>query len=436
MAIDYKRCPKCGSKTSRMEIAVYAELNALFDDVAWRYKITGYECDIYLRDNNIGIEIDGVYWHSQKPELELAKSAAFEAEGIQLFRLREDGLSLLSARDISFKSTENKFLVISRLVSSLLEYGELSEQQSVKLRDYINGSGLINENLYRKVVATLPAPPPGQSFADKRPDIAAQWAYDLNAPLAPEHFRHKANKKVWWRCSQGHTWKTTINIRTQQGTGCPTCPRPVFKVKDERNLAVINPDLAKEWHSEKNGELRPEDVRPQSNQKVWWQCSSGHEWHTTVSSRASGSGCPYCYGRYASKTNNLAREYPELILELDFEKNIGFNPSETTPHVNKKVWWRCGKGHSYQATISNRTKNKSGCPACARENARKYTIEDINAIANKRGGKCLSENYSSSRLKLKFSCSEGHIWEARADSILYTNKWCPVCAKANRKVHC
>ncbi len=166
-------CPKCSLQTSRMEIAVYTELYALFNNVDWRNKIKGYECDIYLRDNKIGIEIDGVYWHSRKPELELTKSATFEAEGIQMFRLREEGLSLLSVRDISFKSTENEFLVISKLVSSLLKYAELSDQQKVKLRDYIKGPGLINEKLYRKLLANLPAPPPGQSLAGKQPDIAA-----------------------------------------------------------------------------------------------------------------------------------------------------------------------------------------------------------------------------------------------------------------------
>ena len=161
-------CPKCCLQTSRIEIAVYSELDALFNDVAWREKISGYECDIYLCDNKIGVEIDGVYWHSRKPEQELAKSAAFEAEGIQLFRLREDGLSQLSDRDIYFKFSEGEFLVISRLVSSLLKYAELSEQQSEKLRSYIKGSGLINERLYRKLVANLPAPPPGQSFCDRK----------------------------------------------------------------------------------------------------------------------------------------------------------------------------------------------------------------------------------------------------------------------------
>ena len=420
-------CPKCSLQTSRIEIAVYSELEALFDDVAWRERISGYECDVYLRDKHIGVEIDGVYWHRRRPEQELAKSVAFETDGVQLFRLREDGLPLLSERDVTFKSSEDEFLVISRLVSSLLRLAEFPEQQSAKLREYINGPGLINETLYRKLVANLPAPPPGHSLADKHPEIAKQWASDLNAPLSPEHFRPQANKKVWWRCENGHIWKTTPNIRVFQGTGCPSCPRKVVLAPAGRNLAVVNPGLANEWHPEKNGELRPAGTWPNSNQKIWWQCSKGHEWPATVASRATGSGCPYCYGRYATKENNLASKYPELLAEWDRERNAGLNPSEFTPHVGKKVWWRCMKGHSWQATVYNRTKNKSGCPVCARNANRKYTIQDINAIANQRGGKCLSKKYTNCRIKLRFCCKEGHVWETRADAILFTNRWCPVC---------
>ena len=422
-------CSKCSLQTSRIEIAVYSELAALFDDLSWREKISGYECDIYLRDGHMGFEIDGVYWHSRRPEQELAKSAAFEAAGVQLFRMREDGLALLSERDVTFKSSEDEFLVISKLVRSLLKFAKLPEQQSAKLREYIKGPGLINETVYRKLVANLPAPPPGHSLADKHPEIAKQWASDLNAPLSPEHFRPQANKKVWWRCENGHTWKTTPNIRVFRGTGCPSCPRQVVLAPADKNLAVANPRLANEWHAEKNGELRPADVWPNSNQKVWWQCSKEHEWPATVASRATGSGCPYCYGRYATKENNLASKYRELLAEWDAERNADLDPSEFTPHVGKKVWWRCMQGHGWQATIYNRTRNKSGCPDCARSANRKYGIEDINAIANKRGGKCLSDKYTNCRIKLRFCCKEGHIWETRADAILYTNKWCPVCGR-------
>lgn len=423
-------CPKCALQTSRIEIAVYSELVALFTDAVWREKIAGYECDIHLKENGIGIEIDGVYWHSRKPEQELKKSKAFESEGLLLFRLRENGLQPLSDRDVAFKFSDKEFLVVSRLISSLLKHANLGDSQRLKLQNYIEGRGLINEKFYRELVSHLPAPPLNQSLAAKKPEIAAEWAYDLNAPLSPEHFRSKSNKNVSWRCPKGHIWKTSINNRVGQNTGCPVCPGKSTRiVTDENNFAKVFPELAREWHPIKNGNLRPKDIRPKSNQKIWWQCSKGHEWPARVNSRAKGSGCPYCYGRFATKENNLASKYPDLLEEWDREMNKGLNPSDFTPHVGKKVWWLCGNGHSWQTTIYNRTKNKSGCPKCAQHASRRYSIEDIRAIAKKRGGECLNNEYTSCRAKLKLRCKEGHIWETRADSVLYTDKWCPACSK-------
>ena len=425
-------CSKCSLQTSRIEIAVYAELAALFDDVLWRERIAGFECDIYLCQYRLGVEIDGVYWHRRRPEQELAKSAAFAEEGVQLFRLREDGLPLLDERDAPYKSSEDEFLVVSRLLTKLLEYADLPDRQIVKLHEYLGQPGLINEKLYRKLVASLPGPPPGHSLADRHPEIAKQWASDLNAPLSPEHFRPQANKKVWWRCENGHTWRTTPNIRVFQGTGCPACPRKPRLASSEENLAVVNPGLASEWHPQRNDELRPTDVWPNSNRKVSWHCVKGHEWQATVASRASGTGCPYCYGRFATKENNLASTHPELLEEWDSERNADLIPSRLTPYANRKAWWRCKQGHSWQATIYNRSRNRSGCPACARAANRKHSVEDIEAIAKRKGGTCLSEEFTSSRLKLKFRCKEGHVWEARADALLYADKWCPDCGRKRK----
>jgi hypothetical protein len=40
-----------------------------------------------------------------------------------------------------------------------------------------------------------------------------------------------------------------------------------------QSLADVNPELAKQWHPDKNGDLTPDDVLPGSNKKVWWRCS-------------------------------------------------------------------------------------------------------------------------------------------------------------------
>ena len=57
------------------------------------------------------------------------------------------------------------------------------------------------------------------------------------------------------------------------------------------------PKIAKEWHPNKNLELRPEDVASRSDRKVWWLCPKGHEYDTKISHRTgeNPTGCQRCY---------------------------------------------------------------------------------------------------------------------------------------------
>ena len=50
----------------------------------------------------------------------------------------------------------------------------------------------------------------------------------------------------------------------------------------------------------------------------------------------------------------------------NYEKNNGLTPADVAPNSNKKVWWKCRKGHEWQAIIANRNKG-NGCPVCAKE---------------------------------------------------------------------
>ncbi len=54
---------------------------------------------------------------------------------------------------------------------------------------------------------------------------------------------------------------------------------------------------------------------------------------------------------------------PELLESWDYEKNKDLNPSNFMAGSNKKVWWKCPLGHSWQASISKRTSG-TGCPHC------------------------------------------------------------------------
>ena len=63
--------------------------------------------------------------------------------------------------------------------------------------------------------------------------------------------------------------------------------------------------------------------------------------------------------------NSLADQYPKIAQEWYYEKNAPLTPGEVTPGSNKLLWWKCALGHSWQATVNNRTRKGSGCPYCS-----------------------------------------------------------------------
>jgi len=196
------------------------------------------------------------------------------------------------------------------------------------------------------------------------PELAKEWHPKKNGSLTPDQVTPSSNKKVWWLCpSCGHEWKTTVAKRNS-GRGCPSCSG---KVATSSNcLLMVNPELAKEWHSRKNGSLTPDQVTPSSNKKVWWLCPScGHEWKTTVANRNAGHGCPACAGKVTTSLNCLLTVNPELAKEWHPRKNGSLTPDQVTPGTDKKVWWLCSScGHEWKTTVAGRNRG-SGCPACA-----------------------------------------------------------------------
>ena len=63
--------------------------------------------------------------------------------------------------------------------------------------------------------------------------------------------------------------------------------------------------------------------------------------------------------------NSLAVCYPNIASQWLFEKNDGLTPFLFAKSSDYKAWWRCENGHDYRASISSRTRMKSGCPYCA-----------------------------------------------------------------------
>jgi len=192
--------------------------------------------------------------------------------------------------------------------------------------------------------------------------------------LISTEYKGANNKNLKWKClleNCGEEFDQSWS-HIQNNVGCNYCKG--FKVGLSNCLATKNPELAKEWHPTKNGDLTPYDVTDASNKDIWWQCSKNpkHYWITKVKYRKDGDGCPYCSGRYPTEENNLLNDNHSLCEEWNYKKNDKF-PNEYTPKSNQLVWWKCKEcGHEWEARINSRNGiHKSCCPECRKSKGEK-----------------------------------------------------------------
>ncbi|PLS19361.1 hypothetical protein CVD28_02800 [Bacillus sp. M6-12] len=204
---------------------------------------------------------------------------------------------------------------------------------------------------------------PEDSFKVTHSHIAKEWHPTKNGVLKPEQFRYASHKKVWWLCPEGHEYPTIISHRTVSGTACPYCANHFVCL--DNCLATVMPDLAKEWHPEKNKKLTPFDVTPGMERKVWWKCEQNHEWEEKLKHRKRGVSCPHCLEEKIKLDNRMIALFPELAKEWHPTKNGDLKVEEITFGMRAKIWWKCEKGHEYPSKVSSRTKGRSGCPYCA-----------------------------------------------------------------------
>jgi hypothetical protein len=209
--------------------------------------------------------------------------------------------------------------------------------------------------------------------------------------------------KLTWQCAKGHTWKA-IPSNIKQDHWCPYCAgKKKWTIKQMQELA------------EKRGGKCLSEVYINNHTRLLWECGNGHKWQTPPINVIQGRWCPSCASRKRAKTIEQMRA---------FAKSKG-GKCLSTSYVDSrtKLLWECAKGHTWETSFDN-IRNGHWCSVCA-EN-KKQTIEQMQELAEKRGGKCLSTAYERKNTKLLWECSKGHRWRALSDSIK-RGTWCWQC---------
>ena len=279
-------------------------------------------------------------------------------------------------------------------------------------------------------------------LATLKPELASEWNFEKNSSLTPSDVTPQKNLKVWWTCKvdSSHVWEAKICNRSN-GRGCPYCSG--HKLGRKKSFGALFPDLVKELHPTKNGDIDPFLIFPSTSKKVWWRCSKGtdHIWEASLNNRTSkGRGCPICSGQKVVPSNSLASTHPEIAKEWHPTKNGDNTPLNVSQGSIKKYWWQCSidPEHIWEGPIAVRTSKykKGGCPVCYGRKVVKTTsfgyrypeiAEEWHPTKN--GSLTVFEVTPFSGKNVYWRCSKGkdHVWKSKVSDRVNGNG-CPVCA--------
>lgn len=213
--------------------------------------------------------------------------------------------------------------------------------------------------------------------------------------------------------------------------------------RKENSLAFLYPEIAIQWDYAKNGSITPEYVNSHTHRKYWWICELGHEYEMVVKYRTEKkTQCPICSNhRVLEGFNDLKTKRPDVAKRWDYDRNMTLLPTQVMEFSNRRVWWKCDNGHSYERPISHETMRNSGCPVCKWQILVKgvndlltlfpkvasewdyelnngFTPEDFTPISHKR---------------FNWVCGTcGRKWNISINSRCILNHGCPSCAKRRK----
>lgn len=439
-------CPICSSeyKTSFPEQAILFYVGK-YINVKSRYLVNGVELDVFIPLHNIAVEYDGLFFHNKDTAIkkEEEKEIYCLDNGIQLVRIKEfktgkekSVIRESKACKLFYRNMKDSDMSLNKVIVELLTW--LQKKKIIV--------GIIDVDILRdkeKIWSQYISNKKEKSLEESYPLLAKEWNQEKNGSLKPNQVMPNSHKKIWWRCQMGHEWNTTPSHRIE-GSGCPYCSHQKI-LRGFNDLATLFPHLATEWNYKRN-KINPEAVLGGGWKKYWWICEKGHEWETSIRKRIDGRGCPVCKGKKIVKgINDFATLCPSLIEEWDYEKNSTL-PECVAKFSNKKVWWKCEKGHSWEMTINKRSTGQ-GCPECAKRRRIDTKLRNIikskgslldfypdvakdwNQVRNKeiRPEDCTPK----SNKKVWWVCKLGHEWQAIISNRT-RGQGCPICAKMRK----
>lgn len=190
-------------KTSKVEQYIYIYIKNLFPD-----SITGKnfnwlgrsEFDIYIPDLQLAIEYDGIYHHKEKINIDKEKNKLAQEHNITLFRIRENGLPLISPTDYIYTNTKSKdYSNIDVAINAIIKFINNNYNMNI---EYIKNFNFITYQ--KQILDEMRNQKIKNSICSKWPEINEYWDYKKNGKIKPEDITISKKIKLWAECPFCH----------------------------------------------------------------------------------------------------------------------------------------------------------------------------------------------------------------------------------------
>jgi len=288
--------------------------------------------------------------------------------------------------------------------------------------------------------------------------------------------------RLRWRCRNGHEWLATAESVKNAGTWCATCgagiSERICRAVFEGMFASAFPKKKPAWlQSTRRTRMELDGYSEELGIAFEYQGvqhfvrnSRFHRGRATLERRMADDRrkaalcrkhgiillqIPYTvphakfekYIRQSLKTRTTHQHTKEILKRgstnnIDLSTLNAYSPARlvemqelakkhggqclSTNYINNttKLRWRCEAGHVWEATPVS-IKMGNWCHECS--GYRRYTLADMQALARKRGGECLATKYHGNRTKILWRCAKGHLWSTTPGGVVM-GAWCPYCA--------
>ena len=138
------------------------------------------------------------------------------------------------------------------------------------------------------------------------------------------------------------------------------------------------------------------------------------------------------------RDNSIEKLYPVVLKDWDYDKNK-IRPCSVTPGSEKKVWWKCEKGHSYEQQVFSHIRG-ARCPYCdgkivitGENDLRSLYPEIAKEWDYEKNELTPSQVKAHSHIKVWWKCEKGHSYLNSVDKRTGKQKEkCPYCC--NKKI--